>query len=169
MERWLRIVKEEVGHLEGCLENLPDGPVLLYDVAPPPGALPLFYPVLYLGITEPADGEEYEEITKKIQVWEAQMKENLKTMGEALNGEGIEPETMKDMFTTWGLHQKSLIRICNWLMQHHLLNQYLPAIRQEKLVTDMDVQWLAERLLKARIEANRQTFGSWLATAHWCV
>ena len=42
VEQWLRVVKEEVGYLEGCLENMPEGPVLLYIVAPPPGALPLF-------------------------------------------------------------------------------------------------------------------------------
>ena len=33
---------------------------------------------------------------------------------------------------------------------------------------ELDIQWLAERLLKARIEANQRAYQSWLATAYWC-
>ena len=33
---------------------------------------------------------------------------------------------------------------------------------------ELDIQWLAERLLKARIEAYQLAYCTWLATVYWC-
>lgn len=44
----------------------------------------------------------------------------------------------------------------------------LPPEKQEISNMQTEVQWLAERLLKARIKANHPAFVTWLATAYWC-
>lgn len=41
----------------------------------------------------------------------------------------------------------------------------MPPERKETAALEVEVQWMAERLLQARIEADQQAFGSWLATA----
>ena len=33
---------------------------------------------------------------------------------------------------------------------------------------ELDIQWLAQRLLKERIKANQPAYHTWLATAYWC-
>ena len=57
-------MKAEVKFIEECIDRMPNNPVLLYAIAPPPEALPRFYPVLYPVVTEPADAETYVDLVK---------------------------------------------------------------------------------------------------------
>ena len=51
LSNWYHLVKAEVKFIEECVDRLPNDPALLYAIAPPPEALPRFYPVLYPGVT----------------------------------------------------------------------------------------------------------------------
>lgn len=97
------------------------------------------------------------------------MEENhvaMKGMIQAQEGEGV--GIIRDMFENWTQHQNTLVRHCNNLLQHHIVHQRLPPQKLETAPMDIEVQWLAERLLKARIETHQPAFQSWLATAYWC-
>ena len=61
-----------------------------------------------------------------------------------------------------------LIKLCNQILEFHIVEQRLPLEKQETSAVELDIQWLAKRLVKARIEANQPAYQSWLATAYWC-
>ena len=79
-----------------------------------------------------------------------------------------DPEMCKNLFEDWVSHQRRVLSICNELIQHSIEVQRAPQEKQETVVVDAEVQWLAENLLKARIKAGRQAYGSWLATSFYC-
>ena len=62
LSSWTGVVREELGFLETCIEKSPEPPRLLYAMAPPPEALPMFYPVIWPNILEPYDGEIYVDL-----------------------------------------------------------------------------------------------------------
>lgn len=81
----------------------------------------MFYPVLYLRITELADAEEYAGLVDDIKKWQSQMSENHKTMKQMLKKHGgLEGEMFKDIFTIWNKHQDTLVSQCNALLQFHI-------------------------------------------------
>ena len=47
LRRWQEVARAQVEFIEDALDQLPDSPALLYAVAPPPQALPRFFPALY--------------------------------------------------------------------------------------------------------------------------
>ena len=148
LRKWFDVAKEQVKFIEEALTRLPDNPTLLYAVAPPPEALPRFYPVLFPEVTEPLDADAYVAIVRKLSDWNAQMDENIKAMEQMFQSqEGPDKELFKDMFDNWARHQKKLIKHCNEMLQHHILCQKLPAEKNEKTGLKVDVQWLAEKCL----------------------
>ena len=52
LKQWYKWTREEIHFIETCLNKLPDNPTLLYAIAPPPEALPKFYPVLCPGVED---------------------------------------------------------------------------------------------------------------------
>ena len=100
-----------------------------------------------------------------------EQQESVKAIREA--NEHLDEQTFQDIFRTWGRHQKLLYQLCNKLLQYHIMVQKLPPESVEKLpirtsTKDLEVQWMADRYLTARVEGNYPVFGSWLASAHWC-
>ena len=78
------------------------------------------------------------------------------------------PEMCKNLFEDWVTHQRQVLSICNELIQHSIEVQRAPHEKQETAVIDTKVQWLGENLLKARMKARRQAYGSWMATTFYC-
>ena len=87
------------------------------------------------------------------------MEDNYKAMEQIFQG-SPEKDICKDVFSEWRHHQTKLITLCNNLLQHHILAQRLPPEKQETTSMDIDVQWLAEKLLQARIRANQSAYGT---------
>lgn len=169
LQAWFSLNKMEVHFLEACLEKILDTLALVYALQPPPEALPVFYPVLYPMMTEPADVKTYREIVTQLQEWKQTLADNQETVKQLAQAqEHLNEETFRDIFQTWASHQKVLVSICNKLLQTHILAQKIPSNKQLKMNMDEDVQCLAEDLLTARVETKARVFNSWLATAHWC-
>ena len=163
---WTLLVKKEVEFLVSCLEKYPTQR-LLYAIAPPPEALPVFYPVLWPETMEPYDGDRYAELVKQLQDWGDQMRLNEKMWRETLEA-NPEPEICRNVFEEGAKHTRQVLKFCNALIQHSIEVQRQPEAKQEVAALEIDVQWLAENLLKARIKVGRQAYGSWLATAFYC-
>lgn len=171
---WMKLARQELHFVEACLAKLPDNPTLLYAMPPSKEALHFFYPALYPTVTEPADVKTYGDIVKEFQVWQKQMmqqQESIKAIRAAQ--EHLEEQTFQEIFGKWGKHQNKLVHLCNKLLQYHIIAQKLPSEKAEKLPSklspkDLLVQWMADELFTARVEANQKAFDSWLATAHWC-
>ena len=125
LSSWTRVVKEELGFLETCIENSPKPLRLLYAMAPPPAALPMFYPVLWPNILEPYDGERYAELVQRLQKWGDQVKENEIIMKEVME-KNPDPEMCKNLFEDWVSHQRRVLSICNELIQHSIKVQRAP-------------------------------------------
>ena len=100
LKQWYKWAREEIHFIETCLNKLPDNPALLYAIAPPPEALPKFYPVLYPGVTEPADAEEYVVLVDKFRAWGEQMEDNYKAMEQIFQG-SPKKDICKDVFSEW--------------------------------------------------------------------
>ena len=135
MKHWQEVVKAQVEFIEEVVEQLPDTPTLLYAIAPPPEALPRFFPVLHPEITEPLDADSYVAIVKQMNDWRGQLEENYKAMEQVIHSEGgPEKELFRDMFDNWVQHQRKLVKICNNLLQHHIVTHNRPPEKLDKLL-----------------------------------
>ena len=84
-------------------------------MAPPPEALPMFYPVLWPNILEPYDGERYAKLVQRLQKWGDHVKENEIIMKEVLE-KNLDLEMCKNLFEDWVIHQRRVLSICNELI-----------------------------------------------------
>ena len=98
------------------------------------------YLILYPGVTEPTDAETYVDLVKQLNQWRAQMEENQTAMEQMLKAqEGTTKEMFQDVYTAWNKHQVQLVRICNHVLQFHIVAQRLPPEKQETSAMELDI------------------------------
>ena len=83
--------------METCIEKSSEPPRLLYAMALPPEALPMFYPVIWQNILDPYDGERYAKLVQRLQKWGDQVKENEIIMKEVME-KNPDPKMCKNLF-----------------------------------------------------------------------
>ena len=83
--------------METCIGKTLDPPRMLYVVAPPTEALPLFYPIMWPNNMESYDGEKYVELVGRLQRWGEQVKV-IEAMMKEVFEKNPNPKMCKNMF-----------------------------------------------------------------------